>query len=249
MSEDEVLEKMQDAINCWEGGLKSTGGAIVPQKSFVYPILFEFHASGKWHYKKAADIDFDYDLFTVQDHNDNTQMMEKLDASIGKCTLGVHLAPDGNNSDAIRSLQGKAEEWSKYINSGHLNRKDAGLATESTIMKSLLYPLVALTLTEKECSHIIAPVLDADLQSSAVCKNFPRAATYEPKVEGGLQLPNLIVQQGLSQIAFLSDNLGKTNMSGELLCTSIESSKVEIGIGRNLFSLDFNIYQHLSLTH
>ncbi len=39
MSTEEVMEKMQDSINRWEGGLKATGGAIVPQKSFVYPIL------------------------------------------------------------------------------------------------------------------------------------------------------------------------------------------------------------------
>jgi hypothetical protein len=34
-STEEVMDKMQDAINRWEGGLKATGGAIVPQKSFV----------------------------------------------------------------------------------------------------------------------------------------------------------------------------------------------------------------------
>jgi hypothetical protein len=32
---------------------------------------------------------------------------------------------------------------------------------ESTITKTLLYPLAALTITEKECNHIMAPVLDA----------------------------------------------------------------------------------------
>lgn len=242
MPEAEVFGKMQDAINRWEGGLKSTGGAIVPQKSFVYPVIFDFDAAGKWHYKPANEIDFD---FTVQDHNDQIQTMEKLDATVGKCTLGVHLAPDGNNVDAVRHLRRKAEEWSDYINTGHLNKTDAWLATESTILKSLLYPLAALTLTDKECSHIIAPVLDAGLRSSAVCKNFPRAATYGPKSEGGLQLPNLYVQQGLSRIAFLTDNLGENNMSGELLRTSIEAAKVEIGVGRNLFALDYKLYRHL----
>jgi hypothetical protein len=70
-------------------------------------------------------------------------------------------------------MRQKAEEWSEYINSGHLNCQDAWLATETTIMKLLLYPLAALTLTEKDCKFIMAPVLDAGLQSSAICKNFP----------------------------------------------------------------------------
>jgi hypothetical protein len=101
MSEEEVLEKMKSSIDRWEEGLKSTGSAIVPQKSFVYPILFEFDATGKWHYKKDEDVDFQ---FSVLDHNDNIQRMEKLDSSTGRCTLGVYLAPDSNNTAAIHSL-------------------------------------------------------------------------------------------------------------------------------------------------
>jgi hypothetical protein len=34
-------------------------------------------------------------------------------------------------------------------------------------------------------------------------------------------------------------------MSGELLRNSIEAAKVEVGVGRNLFSLDFPLFQSL----
>jgi predicted lipid carrier protein YhbT len=242
MSEEEVLGKMQQAINRWEGGLKATGGAIVPQKSFVYPIIFEFDEGGKWSYKKVEDIKFQ---FSVKDHNDEVQQLDQLDASVGRCTLGVHLAPDGNNNDAKRFLRHKAEEWSEYINAGHLNRQDAWLATESTILKSLLYPLALLTLMEKECNHIIAPVLESGLRSSSICKNFPRAVAYGPRNEGGLQLPNLYVQHGLARISLIVDNIGENNMMGELLRNTIEAAKVEIGVGRNIFSLDFDLYKHI----
>jgi hypothetical protein len=160
MREEEVLDRMQESINCWEGGLKSTGGAIVPQKSFVYPIIFEFDDTGQWHYKKVADIDYN---FSVLNHDDEPQQMELLDANVGRCTLGVYLSPDGNNTAAIEALRLKAEEWSQYLTSGHLNHSDAWLSTESTIIKSLLYPLAALTMTERECNHIMAPVLEAGL--------------------------------------------------------------------------------------
>ncbi len=132
------------------------------------------------------------------DHNNELQHMDQLDASVGKCTLGIHLAPDGNNNAAIQSLRAKSEEWSEYISSGHLNRQDVWLVTKTTILKSLLYPLAALTLTEKDCNHIIAPLLESGLQNSSICKNFPRAVAYGPRDEGGLQLPNLYVQQGIA---------------------------------------------------
>ncbi len=99
ISEQETMNKMQEAIDRWEGGLKMTGGAIVPEKSWVYPIAFTFDKQGRWQYK--------YDIqttFTVKDKDDCTQDMNTLSLKQGKCTLGVILAPDGNNKDAVKQL-------------------------------------------------------------------------------------------------------------------------------------------------
>jgi hypothetical protein len=242
MPEEETLDKMQDVINRWEGGLKATGGAIVPQKSFVYPIIFDFDTAGKWSYRKVEDIVYE---FTVTNHNDTTQRLNQLEVSEGRCTLGVFLAPDGNNSAAIQHLRQKSEEWGDYIKTGHLTKKDAWLATETTIMWSLLYPLPVLTLSEKECNYIMAPVLEARLQSSSICKNYPRAVTYGPKDEGGLNIPNLYIQQGIQRIASITDHIESKDMTGELICTTIEAAKVEVGVERNLFALDYKLYHPL----
>ena len=46
---DIILEEMQDAVDHWEGGLKATGGALVPSKSYWY--LIDFIWTGdKWRY-------------------------------------------------------------------------------------------------------------------------------------------------------------------------------------------------------
>ena len=44
--EDTMIE-MQSSIDRWEGGLCTTGGAIVLEKSWVYPIDFKFDRNGK----------------------------------------------------------------------------------------------------------------------------------------------------------------------------------------------------------
>jgi hypothetical protein len=148
----ETMEKMQSAIDRWEGGLKATGGAIVPEKSFVYPIVFQFDDQGKWHYQGTNETDYE---FTVKDQNDIRQPLTQLEPTDGQCTLGVHLAPDGNNNDAVEYLTNKAEEWKDLIQTGHLQRKDAWQALETTILKTLQYPLPAMTLSEQECNKII----------------------------------------------------------------------------------------------
>ena len=69
----------------------------------------------------------------------------------------------------VEVLKTKAEEWRDHINSGHLNKADAWQALETTIMKSLQYPMKALTLTKEECKNIMKPILQAGLQKSSLC--------------------------------------------------------------------------------
>lgn len=49
-SGEEVRCQMQEALNWWEGGLRATGGALVPSKSHWYLIDFCW-ANGKWNYR------------------------------------------------------------------------------------------------------------------------------------------------------------------------------------------------------
>ena len=112
-----MMENMQQAINCWEGGLKHTGGAIVPHKSFVYPIAFAFDNQGKWSYLSKDEIDYN---FTVKDLDDTIQNLTTLSPSEGKCTLGVVLAPDGSHTEAVTSLRKKSGHMgSLYQNRSH----------------------------------------------------------------------------------------------------------------------------------
>jgi len=44
--------------------LKVIGGAIQPNKSFIYPIAFTFKTNGDYSFKLLENIDFDYLLRT-----------------------------------------------------------------------------------------------------------------------------------------------------------------------------------------
>ena len=109
-------------------------------------------------------------------------------------------------------------------------------------MKTLRYPLPALRLSQKECKHILDPVLKACLPKSAIARNYPHKVLFGSKQEGGLQKEDLYLTQGLSKIALLVEHIAAPTLTGELFQCSIEAAKVEVGIGRNLFGLDFNIY-------
>ena len=238
---DEVMVQMQDAIDRWEGGLKTTGGAIAPEKSWVYPIDFSFAEDGTWYYRSPEDIGWD---FTVKDHNDVRQPLPQLAASEGKETLGVFLAPDGNNDEAITNMLDQSGTWADLVKTGHLDASDVWRALHSTVLKQLEYPLPALTLTQAQCRTIMKPVLDIGLSRSHICRNMARAVVHGPPQEAGLGITDLFTHQGISHIGLLNDHLHLPTMTGQLLRSSLEWATVELGLGNNLFLYDYSTFHH-----
>ena len=239
---DEITHKMQEAIDRWEGGLKSTGGAIVPSKSWIYPIKFSFDDKGKASYLPTSEIDHE---FTVADAQGQRVPLRSFDPHIGMETLGVVLAPDGNNKDALTSLAKKASTWSANIKFGHLSSSLAWHAASTTIMKSLEYPLPALTLTYKECNKIMTIVKKGLFNASRICTAMPNDVVYGPVEEGGLNLHHLYTTQGLFQIEKFVKFLSTDTITGKLLRVTYELCILEVGIGRNLFDLPFHQFGFL----
>ena len=171
---DDLASCMQEAINRWEGGLKTTGGAIVPSKSWVYPIDFKFDTKGQPSYKPLQEIEQE---FTVLNKDNVRETLQRCESSTGKGTLGVFLAPDGNNTQARKALEAKAKQWRDNLRAGHLNPSLVWHAANTTIMKSLEFPLPALTMTYDECNRIMKIVTKQGLlNKSRVSVLIPSSA-------------------------------------------------------------------------
>ena len=97
-------QTMQDFIDAWSGGLRAAGGALVPSKSWIYPIEFQFDRQGTPTYKSPNNMDLQ---FSVKDENNTRQHLAQVHPSTAKETLGVYLAPDGNEVGQINYLKSK----------------------------------------------------------------------------------------------------------------------------------------------
>ena len=51
---EDVDHNLQQALNWWEGGIKTTGGALVPDKTFWYGVKFRWEGT-KWKYVKGEE--------------------------------------------------------------------------------------------------------------------------------------------------------------------------------------------------
>ena len=57
----------------------------------------------------------------------------------------------------------KSQDWGDKISAGHMDRTNVALALNTTIWKTLSYPLPTTLLTKLECDEIMRPALLAAL--------------------------------------------------------------------------------------
>ena len=222
-----VSSKLQDAIDLWEIGARASGGEIVtdPTKSWYCLIDFEWN-EGEWSYKSEMD---DVDI-TVKNGDGMRCPLSSIAPSEARRMLGVYLAADGNNTTQVKEMRNTAEVWQNKVRVGHLNRWDAWLALNTTVMKSLEYPLLATTLSIEECTHIMAPILSAGLPNAGMCRNMARSLVYGPSKYQGLDIHNLYTTQGITHLAALVNNIWRDTETGKLMIISLENMKLELGI-------------------
>ncbi len=125
----ETASNLQMAVNHWEGGLKATCGAIVPEKTFWYLIDFQW-SSGSWYYKSIADCPAS---IYINDINGCRKELRRCQVDDAQETLGVYLAPDGNTRRQHRKMTDLAIEWADCMRTGKIPKDDAWLAFNSTI--------------------------------------------------------------------------------------------------------------------
>ena len=132
-------------------------------------------------------------------------------------TLGVTLAPDGNNIDLVTALEEKANEWADLILSGHLQKEEAWRAMQSTIIRGLGYPLIATTLTETETERIFTPLRQAVLPQCGIVRTFPKVITHAPLKHQGLDITSLYTSQYVQHLMTLLKFGGTNTVTGNLI--------------------------------
>jgi hypothetical protein len=223
---DSCMALLQEAMDTWEGTLKATCGAIVPEKTFWYLVDFIWEA-GQWRYCSIKECPAD---LYVKDIHGTRKRIKRYEVWEAMETLGICLSPDGNlTSQATKMLQ-LATKWSDNMRSGKLSHEDAFLAISSTILQTLSYPLPALHLTRAQCDDIMRPILRWGLPAMGICRSFPRDIVYAPKLYMGLGFKHLHTEQEILHIKDIIFHTHAMTDTGRLYRSTLEILLVELGI-------------------
>ena len=192
----DLIPEMQDAIDHWEGGLRASGGALVPSKSHWYLVDFKWK-NGTWRYCTVADNPGD---ITMRDHTGERVPLDRVEVTAARKSLGIMISGDCSwKAETARLLQA-SQLWQAQIQAGHLSHADAWYALNHTIMKSVEYPMMATYLMKEQCEIIMRPFLNAGLSASGICCKIPRDIVWGPLRYQGLGIHHLWTTQAVEHL-------------------------------------------------
>ena len=227
---DNIIVGMQTMLTLWDELMEVTGAAIAPDKCWWYLVDFTWK-NGKWKYSNTANTS----QLKVRNKDGIEEQLEHQTFAIAKEMLGVYLAPNGQQKTQLGVMKSKAKAWSTHIRASNLNQYSVWRAMNTTIIKTLEYPLVATTLTAEELKSLMFPVLSAGLTGSGICRYFPRAVLYGPLNKQGLGMNNIYHVQCIRHITDIIDHSWKNTPSGKFITANIEACKLEIGLLGKIF--------------
>jgi hypothetical protein len=159
----------------WEKLLFTTGGAINFQKSHWYLMTWLWQAGIPC---LATTCQSPATLSLITGNNLLPDIVPRLEPTQGFRTLRVFVTPSGNYAKQAKILRGYAEQFREQICGSGLTPTEAYCCYIQYIKPKMTYPFPCVSLTEKQCRHIQAPVLEAILPKLHLNRHSPRAVLF-----------------------------------------------------------------------
>ena len=234
---ESLLPSVQNALNLWTGGVSATGGAITPDKSFWW--LFDFQwcpALGMWKFRRKSNLPGDITMIAP---DGNLVTLNRKEPEEAEKTLGVMMAPDGNETAQFTKLHTAALEWSRTVSSSYTLQRDIIPMLTTTILKTLEYPMALTTFSAEMWTKIMSRPLMVCLPKAGVCRSFPRSVVYAPLRFQGLGIPHPFATQVSTHLETLLRHGTNLTNTGTYLTAALEAHQLEIGLPIGLFQQQF----------
>jgi hypothetical protein len=102
-------------------------------------------------------------------------------------------------------------------------------------MKTLEYPMIAISLSRKQWDKLMSPLLAATLPSAKISQHFPWKVLFAPLSRNGLGLIHPHDRQYLSQLQTVFRHSERDGPTGNLMRASLEQLQLELGIQEPVF--------------
>jgi hypothetical protein len=171
-------------------------------------------------------------------------IVPQVEPTEGFRTLGVYITPSGNFSKQAKILRGHAEQFRDQLQPAFLTPSEAYFCYMMYVWPKIMYPFPCISLTEKQCRHIQAPVLEAILPKLRLNRHTPRAVLFAGPRYGGLNLAENYSDLGYGHLQYMVGHIKMEDEVGHMLLSLISHAQVQVGSTTPFFQLPYPSYHH-----
>ena len=223
-----AITVMQTSAQRWERLLYATGGALNLAKCFWYGIEWTFTPAGEP--KMVKTTDGPQITLTSGNDTDNPKIIQRISTTKGQRTLGVRLAPDGNDFDEYTYRLEQSTKMKQRIKMAPLGREYIGIGFRAIWQMMIQYPLGATCFTKKQCGKIQAKYLPTFLSKMGINRMTATAVRNGPSDLGGMEVFQVETEQGVQHTKLMIAHLRKKDEIGRMLNISIDHLQLQAGV-------------------
>jgi len=133
-------------------------------------------------------------------------------------------------------------EWAEAMRTKRLSRSEAWCCVQSTIMKTLEYPLVATSLSHSDVDTIMPPILKVVLPKLGIQKKIPHSLLYGSASVQGCNLKDPWVTQLVEHLEAIMHHQYRDTPSADLHVKNMELTQCHVGSAAPFWELPFDLY-------
>ena len=232
---DELIERLQAMAQTWERLLHCSGGALELTKCSYYLLSWKW-TNGIPNLLTLQETQAGAPITLKSGTSNKPIPIHQLAPSEAHKTLGVWLAPDGNEKAQVDYLLSKSHQIAILISQSNFTRLEAHMAYHLCWIPAVTYSFGISTIPDSALLTIQSHPTMNFLQKMGFNQNFPRAISFGPQELGGLALRNLPVEQGIARISTFLEHVYNDSETGKLILISLHSLQLEAGTKSHLLA-------------
>ena len=241
-----VATTHQQTVDCWAGGLRTTGGALKPAKCFWHPIKWQWK-NGKACVVPATKITSN---IRVTGPDGITANISKLDYDSAREVMGIWQAPSGQMNSQLEKMANINKDYIDLLQTNYLHRKIVWTSFWGSHWPSLKYCLSGLSISKDEGDTLMIPLYKKLMPKLGVVGNAPLVYRYGSEKYFGFGLPDIHIDHIIAKINIYTVHFTPSTilnnhtptLLGQHIQQTAERLQLEIGIDTPFFHLPYSVY-------
>jgi hypothetical protein len=199
---EELAQRLTTIASVWNTLLYYSGGSLNLQKCAYHVTTWEWHHGRPCVYQ-IPSTHTSHAVSVTSYTTGDTETISFQSYSQPHRILGVHLTASGDFSHQIALLKRKADTFANRLYSPRLTSKDIITFLRTTYVPAMGYVLPSLAVDEEALHTVQSQLLAVVLRRLGMSSKTPIPLRHGPSEMGGLELPDLRTEMGISQLKLM----------------------------------------------